>query len=108
MSASVLVLFLTVMASNGLHCVRGYILSILTDLFIKKKSLNRRLLSHIYRLLFLDHSKTHDGCKRRDVFWGHLGFLNGTILDILNLHVALMPPTKLWLNPIYGLGDVFC
>ena len=34
----------------------------------------------------------------------HLGYLNGTILAILNLHVATMPPTKFQLNPIYGSG----
>ena len=35
---------------------------------------------------------------------GHLGYLNGTILAILNLCVAPMPPIKFWLNPIYPLG----
>ena len=29
----------------------------------------------------------------------HLGYRNGTILVILNLHVATMPPTKYQLNP---------
>ena len=29
---------------------------------------------------------------------------NRTILAILNLHVASMPPTKFKLNPIYGSG----
>ena len=33
---------------------------------------------------------------------GHLGYRNGTILAILNLHVATMPPTKVQLNPTYG------
>ena len=28
----------------------------------------------------------------------------GTILAILNLHVAIMPPTKFQLNPTYGSG----
>ena len=38
---------------------------------------------------------------------GHLGYRNGTILAILNLHVTVMPPIKFRLNPIYGLvGDV--
>ena len=33
----------------------------------------------------------------------HLGFRNGMILAILNLHVAkTMPPTKFQLNPTYG------
>ena len=35
---------------------------------------------------------------------GHLGYQNGTILAILNLHVTLMPPIKFWLNRTYGLG----
>ena len=34
----------------------------------------------------------------------HLGYQNGTILTILNLHVATMPPTKFQLNPCYGSG----
>ena len=33
---------------------------------------------------------------------GNLGYRNGMILAILNLHVATMPPTKL--NPTYGSG----
>ena len=33
---------------------------------------------------------------------GHLGYGNGTILAILNLNVATMPPTKFQLNPTYG------
>ena len=37
---------------------------------------------------------------------GHLGYRNRTILAILNLHVATMPPTKFQLNPTYGSGDV--
>ena len=37
----------------------------------------------------------------------HLGYQNGTILVILNLHVATMPPTKFQLNPTYvSEGDV--
>ena len=32
----------------------------------------------------------------------HLGYWNGRILAILNLHVATMPPTQL--NPAYGSG----
>ena len=35
---------------------------------------------------------------------GHLGYRNGTILAILNFHVATMPPTKFQLNPTYGPG----
>ena len=35
---------------------------------------------------------------------GHPGYQNGTILAILNLYVALMPPIKLQLNPTYSLG----
>ena len=35
---------------------------------------------------------------------GHLGYPNGMILAILNLHVATMPPTKFQLNPTYGSG----
>ena len=34
----------------------------------------------------------------------HLGYRNGTILAILNLCVATMPPTKFQLNPTYGSG----
>ena len=38
---------------------------------------------------------------------GHLGCLNGTILAILNLHEATMPPTKFQLNLTYdSRGDV--
>ena len=37
----------------------------------------------------------------------HLGYWNGTILAVLNLYVATMPPTKFQLNPTYGSeGDV--
>ena len=35
---------------------------------------------------------------------GHLGYQNGMILAILNLHVARMPPTKFQLNLTYGSG----
>ena len=35
---------------------------------------------------------------------GHLGYRNGTILAILNLHVATMPPTKFHLNSTYHSG----
>ena len=35
----------------------------------------------------------------------HLGYRNGTILVILNLHVATMPPTKFQLNPMCGSGE---
>ena len=35
---------------------------------------------------------------------GHLGYQNGTILAILNPHVATMSPTKFQLNPTYGSG----
>ena len=34
----------------------------------------------------------------------HLGYPNRPILTILNLHVAIMPPTKFQLNPTYGSG----
>ena len=34
----------------------------------------------------------------------HLGYRNGTILAILNLHVTTMPPIKFQLNPTYGSG----
>ena len=34
----------------------------------------------------------------------HLGYWNWTILAILNLQVATMPPTKFQLNPTYGSG----
>ena len=38
---------------------------------------------------------------------GHLGYLNGRILAILNLCVTVMLPIKFLLNPTYGLeGDV--
>ena len=37
----------------------------------------------------------------------HLGYQNGTILAILNLYVAAMPPIKFQLNPTYGLGGNF-
>ena len=32
---------------------------------------------------------------------GHLGYLNGPILAILNLNVSPLPPSKFWLNPTY-------
>ena len=34
----------------------------------------------------------------------HLGYRNKMILSILNLHVAPIPPTKLWLNSTYHMG----
>ena len=37
-------------------------------------------------------------------YGGHLGYLNGTILAILNLCVTVMLPIKFWLNPTFGLG----
>ena len=37
-------------------------------------------------------------------FDGHLGYWNGMILAILNLHVVTMPPTKFQLNLTYGSG----
>ena len=40
-----------------------------------------------------------DGCHG-----GHFLHRNGTILAILNLHVATMPPIKFQLNPTYGSG----
>ena len=36
----------------------------------------------------------------------HLGYWNGTILAILNLYVALLPPIMFWVNLTYDLGDV--
>ena len=35
---------------------------------------------------------------------GHLRYWNRTILAILNLYVALMPPIKFGLNSHFGLG----
>ena len=35
---------------------------------------------------------------------GHLGYQNGTILAILNLHVATMHPIKFQFNQTYGSG----
>ena len=35
---------------------------------------------------------------------GRLEYWNRTILAILNLHVATMPPTKFQLNRTYGSG----
>ena len=35
----------------------------------------------------------------------HLGYRNGTILAILNLYVAPMPPIKFRLNLTYGFGE---
>ena len=36
---------------------------------------------------------------------GHLGYQNGIILEILNFHVAPMPPMKFQLNPTTGSGE---
>ena len=47
-------------------------------------------------ILFEEFQDGHPG--------GHLGYRKGTILAILNLHVATMPPTKFQLNPTYGSG----
>ena len=41
----------------------------------------------------MSFEKFHDGRHS-----GNLGYRNGTILAILNLHVATMPPTKFHLN----------
>ena len=46
--------------------------------------------------MFEDFQDGHHG--------GHLGYLNGRILSILNLCVTVMFPIKFWLNPTYGLG----
>ena len=35
---------------------------------------------------------------------GHHGYRNGTILAILNLYVAPIPPIKFRLNQTYGFG----
>ena len=43
---------------------------------------------------FKEFQNGHYGC--------HFGYRNGTILAILNLYVAPMPPIKFW--PNYGLG----
>ena len=40
-----------------------------------------------------------DGCCG-----GHHGYHNRMFLEILNLHVTPMPPTKFWLNLTYHLG----
>ena len=40
-----------------------------------------------------------DGCHG-----GHLGYRNGTILAILNLHIATKLPTKFQLNSTYRSG----
>ena len=45
---------------------------------------------------FEEFQEGHDG--------NHPGYRNRTILAILNLHVATMPPTKFQLNPTYGSG----
>ena len=37
---------------------------------------------------------------------GHLRYLNGRILTILNLCVTVMLPIKFWLNPAYGLEEM--
>ena len=37
---------------------------------------------------------------------GHLGYQNGTIVEILTLHVATISPTKFQLNPTYESEDV--
>ena len=51
------------------------------------------------QMLFEDFQDGHHG--------SHLGYQNGKILAVLNLHVASMPPTKFQLKLIYGLeGDV--
>ena len=39
-----------------------------------------------------------------EVSFEDLGYRNGTILAILNLHVATMPPTKFQHHPAYGSG----
>ena len=52
----------------------------------------------------MSFEEVQDGCHG-----GCLGYQNGTILAILNLYVAPMPPIKFWLNLSYGLGgDVIC
>ena len=43
-------------------------------------------------------------CLKNFKMASHLGYRNGTILAILNLHVATMPPNKFQLNPTYGSG----
>ena len=41
-----------------------------------------------------------------DCHGGHLGYLNRTILAILNRYVAPMSPIMFQLNWTYGLGNV--
>ena len=48
-------------------------------------------------MLFEEFQDGHHG--------GQLGYRNRTILAILNLHVATMPPTKFELIPTYGSGE---
>ena len=36
---------------------------------------------------------------------GHLGYQDGTILAIINLHVSPMPSTKFGFNPIFSLWE---
>ena len=43
-------------------------------------------------------------CLKNFKMAGHLGYRNGTILAILNLHVATMPSIKFHLNPTYHSG----
>ena len=47
-------------------------------------------------MLFEEFQDGHHG--------GHLGYWYRTILAILNLHVATMPPTNFQLNSTYGSG----
>ena len=55
---------------------------------------NWRLSRWPEEILFEDFQDGWDGC--------HLGYPNGMVLAILNLHVAPMPPTKFGLNLTHG------
>ena len=55
-----------------------------------------------HQVLAESHLRFWGRCRLKN--GGHLGYRNGTILAILNLHVTTMPPTKFQLNPTYGSG----
>ena len=56
------------------------------------------LTYHSKQMRFEDFQDGHLG--------GHLRYRNRTILAILNLYVAPMPPINVGFNPHYSLGDV--
>ena len=47
-------------------------------------------------ILFVEFQVGHSG--------GHLGYWNGTILEILNFCITVMPPIKFWLSQTYSFG----